>query len=288
MAPSAHCRAGVINEDMPEKVKNLILIASGKGGVGKSTVSTNIAMSLTKRGFATGLLDADIYGPSIPTMLGDAPKPESYDGKVIQPIERYGMKLMSMGYMVDPNVAMVWRGPMLAGAVTQFVNDVDWGELDYLIFDLPPGTGDIQLSLAQKVPVTGAVLVTTPQDVALADVFRAKAMFDRVRIPVLGLAENMSFFKCDGCGSEHSIFSKGGGQRAAKEMEIPFFGGVPLEPAVRECGDAGEPIVSFAPDSASSKAFHSISGALVEAVDKANAAAQDKEKRAGKLRIITS
>jgi len=281
-------RAGVINEDMPGKVKNLILIASGKGGVGKSTVSTNIAMSLSKRGFSTGLLDADIYGPSIPTMLGDAPKPESHDGKIIQPVERFGLKLMSMGYMVDPNVAMVWRGPMLAGAVNQFVNDVDWGDLDYLIFDLPPGTGDIQLSLAQNVPVTGAVLVTTPQDVALADVYRAKAMFDRVRIPILGLVENMSYFVCGDCGTEHSIFAKGGGARAADEMEIPFFGGIPLEPAVRECGDKGEPIVSVAPNCDSSRAFISISEALVKTVDEANQAKDEKEKRSGKLRIITN
>ena len=177
---------------------------------------------------------------------------------------------------------------MLAGAVNQFVNDVDWGDLDYLIFDLPPGTGDIQLSLAQNVPVTGAVLVTTPQDVALADVYRAKAMFDRVRIPILGLVENMSYFLCGDCGTEHSIFAKGGGARAAGEMEIPFFGGVPLEPAVRECGDKGEPIVSVAPNSDSSRAFVSISEALVKTVDEANQTKDEKEKRSGKLRIITN
>ena len=273
---------------MPGKVTNLILIASGKGGVGKSTVSTNIAMALSKRGFATGLLDADIYGPSIPTMLGEAEKPESHDGKTIQPVERFGLKLMSMGYMVDPNVAMVWRGPMLASAVTQFVNDVDWGDLDYLIFDLPPGMGDIQLSLAQKVPVTGAVLVTTPQDVALADVYRAKSMFDRVRIPVLGLVENMSYFVCGDCGSEHSIFSKGGGERAAAEMEMPFFGGIPLEPAVREGGDNGEPIVSSSPNCDSSRAFTAIANALVESVEAANKAKAEEEKGSGKLRIITN
>lgn len=273
---------------MPGKVKNLILIASGKGGVGKSTVSTNIAISLSKRGFATGLLDADIYGPSIPTMLGNAPKPESHDGKIIQPVERFGIKLMSMGYMVDPNVAMVWRGPMLAGAVNQFVDDVDWGDLDYLIFDLPPGTGDIQLSLAQKVPVTGAVLVTTPQDVALADVYRAKAMFDRVRVPILGLVENMSFFVCGDCGAEHAIFAKGGGTRAAEEMGIPYFGGIPLESMVRECGDKGEPIVSAAPNCESARALVSVSDALVKAVDEANEAKDEKEKRSGKLRIITN
>ena len=272
---------------MAGKIKNLILIASGKGGVGKSTVSTNIAASLAKKGYATGLLDADIYGPSIPTMLGDAPRPDSPDGKTIMPVERFGLKLMSMGYMVDPNAAMVWRGPMLASAVTQFVNDVEWGDLDYLIFDLPPGTGDIQLSLAQKVPVTGAVLVTTPQDVALADVYRAKAMFDKVRIPVLGLVENMSYFICDGCSKEHTIFAKGGGEKAATEMSIPFFGGVPLEPSVRECGDKGEPVVIAAPDADSSLAFKSISEAIIESVGDANAKKEEEEKRQGKLRIIT-
>jgi ATP-binding protein involved in chromosome partitioning len=272
---------------MPGKVKNLILIASGKGGVGKSTVATNIAMALVQRGFATGLLDADIYGPSIPTMLGKAERPESTDGTTIMPIERFGLKLMSMGYMVDPNVAMVWRGPMLASAVTQFVNDVDWGDLDYLIFDLPPGTGDIQLSLAQKVPVTGAVLVTTPQDVALADVYRAKAMFDKVRIPVLGMVENMSWFLCGECGTEHPIFAKGGGEKAATALDLPFFGGIPIESQIRECGDQGEPIVSAFPESDSTKAFHHVTEALVESVKKANKEKAAEEEQKGRLRIIT-
>jgi ATP-binding protein involved in chromosome partitioning len=247
-------------------IKECILVASGKGGVGKSTVATNLALALAKQGLRTGLLDADVYGPSIPTMLGDAERPTTIDGKRIQPIEKFGVKLMSMGYMVSANSAMIWRGPMLAGAVMQFVNDVDWGELDYLIFDLPPGTGDVQLSISQKLKVTGALLVTTPQAVALADVIRAKAMFDRVRISTLGVVENMSHFECNGCGARHEIFSSGGGEKAAQDLEIPFLGRVPLETLVREAGDAGEPVVSRMPKSASALAFLDLAEALKKQV----------------------
>ena len=246
-----------------QNIENTILVASGKGGVGKSTVATNIAVTLAKKGFKTGLLDADVYGPSIPTMIGPAEKPKVH-GRHIEPIEKYGLKLMSMGYLVDPNTAMVWRGPMLAGAVSQFISDVDWGELDYLIFDLPPGTGDVQLTLAQKLQVTGSVLVTTPQTVALADVIRAKAMFDRVRIETLGLVENMSYFICPNCTSRHEIFSHGGGETAAKDLGIKFFGRIPLEPALRVCSDEGHPIVDAYPESSSSRAFHDIVNRLLE------------------------
>lgn len=273
---------------MHGEIKNLILVASGKGGVGKSTVAVNLALALSQQGHSVGLLDADIYGPSLPTMLGSAAKPGSPDGKRIYPIEKFGIKLMSMGYLVDPNVAMVWRGPMLAGAVTQFVSDVDWGDLDYLIFDLPPGTGDIQLTLAQKFKVTGAVLVTTPQSVALADVYRAKAMFDKVRVPVLGLVENMSYFVCSNCSDRHMIFSQGGGAKAADELNVPLLGEVPLEPAVRQCGDEGEPIVVRAPNSDSAQAFSHIAtqvNKLAQAKQREMSQA-DNRKRA--LKIITN
>ncbi len=272
---------------MTSKIKNLVLIASGKGGVGKSTVATNVALALNHLGYRTGLLDADIYGPSIPTMFGSAPRPSSPDGKTIVPVEKYGLKLMSMGYMVDPDVAMVWRGPMLAGAVTQFINDVDWGELDYLIFDLPPGTGDIQLSLAQKIKVTGSLLVTTPQDVALADVYRAKSMFDRVRIPVTGIVENMSYFVGDD-GKRYDIFGSGGGERAAEDLGIPLMGQIPIEPKVRVCGDMGEPIVQAAPDAGSSTAFRELAKRLVEAINEKTSEESEKPKGRGLLKIVTT
>ena len=272
---------------MRQAIQNLILIASGKGGVGKSTVATNVAMALAHSGYRTGLLDADIYGPSIPTMFGKAPRPGSEDGVSIKPVEKFGLKLMSMGYMVEPDQAMVWRGPMLASAVSQFINDVEWGELDYLIFDLPPGTGDIQLSLAQKVQVTGSLLVTTPQEVALADVYRAKAMFDRVRIPVLGLVENMSYFVADD-GKRYDIFGSGGGERAAKSLGIPLVGQIPIEPRVRECGDLGEPVVQASPDSDSSAAFRSIAKSLDDMVSARNEAKAASERGRGLLKIIKS
>ena len=251
---------------MSSDITHLILVASGKGGVGKSTVAVNLALALRDAGHGVGLLDADIYGPSIPTLLGPSAKPGSPDGKRIIPVEKHGLKLMSMGYLVDADTAMIWRGPMLAGAVAQFVSDVEWGKLDYLIFDLPPGTGDIQLTLSQKFKVTGAVLVTTPQQVAVADVVRAKAMFDRVRIPTLGLVENMSYFICSGCEARHEIFATGGGERAAGDLGIPFLGSIPLEPAVREAGDAGVPLSTRAPHSASARAFASLALDLHERV----------------------
>lgn len=270
------------------EIKNLILVASGKGGVGKSTVAVNVALALAQRGLRTGLLDADIYGPSLPTLLGPAARPTSPDGKRIKPVEKFGLKLMSMGYLVDPSAAMIWRGPMLAGAVTQFVNDVDWGSLDYLIFDLPPGTGDIQLSLAQKFKVTGAVLVTTPQDVALADVVRAKAMFDKVRVETLGLVENMSYFMCPNCTTRHEIFAHGGGERAAQELDVPFLGRVPLEPAVRQCGDAGKSLFDVAPTSDSAVAFRAIAADLDQRVQARYAERQKTETRKRALPIIQS
>ena len=271
---------------MPDDIENLILVGSGKGGVGKSTVATHLALALAAAGHAVGLLDADIYGPSIPTILGAAPKPGSPDGKHILPVNKWGIKIMSMGYLVDPGAPMIWRGPMLAGAVTQFVGDVLWGKLDYLIFDLPPGTGDIQLSLAQKFKVNGALLVTTPQDVALADVVRAKAMFDRVRIHVLGLIENMSYFICDNCDARHEIFSHGGGERAAVKLGIPFLGRVPLEPKVRQCGDAGQSIFAGAPASASAKAFAAMAQQLHQQLSQLNRAEAQVASRRRALPIV--
>ncbi len=272
---------------MSENIKNLILVASGKGGVGKSTVATNVALALSQRGYTTGLLDADIYGPSIPTMLGPAERPRT-DGKRIFPIERFGLKLISMGYMVDPEVAMVWRGPMLAGAATQFVTDVNWGELDYLIFDLPPGTGDIQLTLAQRFKVTGALLVTTPQEVALADVRRAKTMFDKVRIRTLGLVENMSYFICSNCEARHEIFSSGGGEKAAGELGVDFLGRVPIEAKVREGSDAGKPVLLASPESESARAFVDIAAKLDERAQAVQRELSQTEARRRILPIVPS
>lgn len=239
-------------------VKNVILVGAGKGGVGKSTVSVNLAAALAQHGAKVGLLDADFYGPSIPLMTGITAKPVSPDGKTLNPMEAHGLKIMSIGFLVEADQALIWRGPMLHGALMQLIRDVRWGELDYLILDLPPGTGDVALTLSQSVRAAGAVLVTTPQDVALADVVRAKQMFDKVQIPVLGIVENMSQFVCPHCSQVTHIFHHGGGRRAAELFGIPFLGEVPLELRVRESGDAGVPVVIRAPDSIESKAFTEI------------------------------
>lgn len=272
---------------MLEHVRHVILVASGKGGVGKSTVATNLAMALSKTGHVVGLADVDVYGPSLPTMLGTVAAPET-DGKKIIPPKKFGLKLMSMGYLVEPDQAMIWRGPMLAGAATQIIEDVEWGALDYLIVDLPPGTGDIQLTLAQRFPITGAVLVTTPQQVAVADVVRAKAMFDKVKIRCLGVVENMSHFVCPDNGLSYDIFGSGGGERTAADLDLPLLGKVPIEPAVRECGDAGEPVVGRYPSSESAKAFFAIAEELdTLAVDAAKERAR-KEKRRTILPIVST
>ncbi len=244
-------------------VKNTIAVASGKGGVGKSTVAANLAVQLARDGAKVGLLDADIYGPSIPIMFGlERAKPAARqvaENKVkMIPLEAEGIKIMSIGFLVDPDTAVVWRGPMASGALKQFMTDVDWGELDYLLFDLPPGTGDIQLTLVQSLALTGAVIVTTPQDVALADARKGIRMFEKVHVPVIGIVENMSYFICSHCGEREEIFAHGGGARAAKNFEVPFLGELPLVTAVREGGDAGHPIVATAPDSPAGKAFANI------------------------------
>ena len=258
---------GGAEENLIPGVKNAILIASGKGGVGKSTVATNLACALASSGAKVGLLDADIYGPSLPVMLGiTEQRPGTIDGKTLEPIEVRGLKTMSIGYLVDPQTAMIWRGPMVHGAIHQFLRDVNWGELDYLIVDLPPGTGDVQLTLSQKIKPVGAVLVSTPQDVALVDVVRGKAMFDKVEVPTLGVIENMSFFLCPDCGGRHDIFSSGGARQMAEKLRIGFLGQIPIEVGIREAGDAGEPIVWRDPGAPAALAFAALAEHLAALV----------------------
>ncbi|MCY4613263.1 MAG: Mrp/NBP35 family ATP-binding protein [Nitrospira sp.] len=242
-------------------VKHIIAVASGKGGVGKSTVSANLSVALAQTGARVGLMDADIYGPNIPMMMG-VPEPPEKKGDKIKPAEAHGVKIMSMGFFVPEETAIVWRGPMVHTAIQQFFRDVLWGELDYLLVDLPPGTGDAQLSLSQIVPLTGVVTVTTPQEVALYDVRKGLMMFKKVNVPLLGVIENMSFFVCGHCGERTEIFSFAGGERAAKKFEIPFLGRIPLDPAIREGGDAGMPVVVSAPDSPLTLAFRGAVEAL--------------------------
>jgi ATP-binding protein involved in chromosome partitioning len=223
-------------------VKNTIAVASGKGGVGKSTVAVNLAVALALDGARVGLIDCDVYGPSIPLMMGIDKRPEMKNGKLV-PLENYGVKLMSIGFLVDPMQAVIWRGPMASGAVKQFMSDVEWGELDYLVFDLPPGTGDVQLTLVQTIPLTGAVIVTTPQDISLADARKGLKMFQRVNVPVFGIVENMSYFVCSHCGQREEIFDNGGGKRTADQLGVPFLGEIPIDTKIRIGGDNGRPIV---------------------------------------------
>ena len=261
--PHAHSQP----EAMPG-VKHVVLVMSGKGGVGKSTVATNLSLALARAGHRVGLLDADIYGPSIPTMLGVTGRPVSLDGKTIEPLTRFGLKMMSIGFLLeDPKQAIVWRGPMLHGALNQFLGDVNWGELDFLLLDLPPGTGDVALTLSQRVRATGAVIVTTPQPVATDDVYKSVSMCKKVSIPVLGVVENMSYF-VDSAGVRHEIFGKGGGQAIADFAEAPLLGQVAIDQSVRECGDKGTPVVQSAPESAPAQSFAKIAETLVETIAK--------------------
>lgn len=223
-------------------VKNTIAVASGKGGVGKSTVAVNLACALAKDGARVGLVDADIYGPSIPLMMGINERPPMKNQK-LQPLEAWGVKVMSIGFLIDPMQAVIWRGPMASGAVKQFLSDVEWGELDYLVFDLPPGTGDIQLTLVQTIPLTGAVIVTTPQDISLADARKGFVMFEKVNVPIFGIVENMSYFICGHCGQREEIFANGGGKKAAEDLGVPFLGEIPIYTNIRRSGDTGHPIV---------------------------------------------
>ena len=241
-------------------VKNTIAVASGKGGVGKSTVAVNLAVALAKDGAKVGLIDADIYGPSIPLMMGLSEKPKIYQDKETQkmlPLENYGIKLMSIGFLIDDNQAVIWRGPMASGAVKQFMSDVQWGELDYLIFDLPPGTGDIQLTLVQTIPLTGAVIVTTPQEVSLIDAKKGLKMFERVNVPVFGIIEI-----APDTGKRYEIFGNGGGERLANSLETNYLGGIPIDPRIREGGDKGVPMVYDLPDTNESELIMEISRKL--------------------------
>lgn len=229
-------------------VKNIIAVASGKGGVGKSTTAVNLALALAAEGASVGLLDADIYGPSQPMMMGIAGRPESADGKTMEPLENYGVQVSSIGFMIDPDSPMVWRGPMVTQALQQLLELTNWRDLDYLIVDMPPGTGDIQLTLSQKVPVTGAVIVTTPQDIALLDARKGLKMFEKVGIPILGIVENMSTHVCSNCGHTEAIFGAGGGEKMCAEYGVEFLGGLPLTMAIREQADSGKPTVVADPD----------------------------------------
>jgi len=230
-------------------VKNIIVVASGKGGVGKSTVSANLALALAAEGAKVGVLDADIYGPSQPRMLGITGKPQSPDGKTIIPLEAHGLQAMSIGFLIEEETPMIWRGPMVTQAMMQLINDSRWEQLDYLVIDLPPGTGDIQLTLSQKVPVSGAVIVTTPQDIALLDARKALKMFEKVEVPVLGVVENMATHVCSNCGHEEHIFGEGGGVRMAEQYHVPYLGSLPLDIRIREQADGGTPTVVAMPES---------------------------------------
>jgi ATP-binding protein involved in chromosome partitioning len=253
-----------------EGVRFKIAVASGKGGVGKSTVSTNLALSLRALGYTVGLLDADIYGPSQQMMLGIEGRPQidEHDEKIM-PMQRHGIKTMSLGLITDPDTPVIWRGPMVMKALDQFLTDVKWGELDFMIIDLPPGTGDAQLTLTQKVPLTGAVVVTTPQDVALIDARKGLAMFRKVNVPLLGIIENMSYFICRHCGEREEIFGHGGGKRTAEMLGVPFLGEVPIDPKVVVGGDTGEPIVILEPQSPAAAAFREVARLIVEQVTSA-------------------
>jgi ATP-binding protein involved in chromosome partitioning len=244
--------------DLLPGVKSIVAVASGKGGVGKSTTAVNLALGLAAAGHKIGLMDADIYGPSMPRMMGISGQPSSSDGKNLDPMENYGIKVMSMGFMVEEDTPMIWRGPMVQSALEQMLRDVNWGELDVLIVDMPPGTGDAQLTMAQRVPLTGAIIVSTPQDIALLDARRGLNMFRKVDVPVLGLIENMSYFTCPHCGERSEIFSHGGARAEADKLGMDFLGEIPLHMDIRKTSDSGRPIVVSDPDSEYAKAYRAI------------------------------
>jgi ATP-binding protein involved in chromosome partitioning len=259
MTADVKARGGFGRQAVPG-IRNIVAVGAGKGGVGKSTTAVNIAVALARKGARVGLMDADVYGPNIPQMLGVTDQPEVSDDKKMIPPEAGGVKVISMGMLVPPDQPVIWRGPMLHSAVQQFMRDVAWGELDYLVVDLPPGTGDVALSMAQSVPMAGAVVVTTPQGVSVSDVRKAVAMFRQLNIPVLGVVENMSYFVCGHCNEKTEIFGHGGGRRMAEDMGIPLLGEVPIDTRVRSGGDEGAPIVSAAPEAPAARAFADVAG----------------------------
>jgi ATP-binding protein involved in chromosome partitioning len=270
MTADVKARGGFGRQAVPG-IRNIIAVGAGKGGVGKSTTAVNLAVALQRKGARVGLMDADVYGPNTPQMLGIEGGPEVSEAKHMIPPEAFGIKVISMGMLVPADQPIIWRGPMLHGAVQQFMRDVEWGELDYLIVDLPPGTGDVSLSMAQSVPVAGAVVVTTPQGVSVSDVRKAVAMFRQLNIPVLGVVENMSYFVCGHCQERTEIFGHGGGARMAEDLSIPLLGQIPIDTRVRAGGDEGRPIVNAAPESPAAKAFAEVAGRVAAEISKQNA-----------------
>jgi len=250
------------------RIRNVIAVGSGKGGVGKSTTAVNLALALKALGARVGVLDADIYGPSVPAMLGLSGRPESPDNKSIEPLRAFGVEAMSIGFLIEPDSPMIWRGPMATSALTQLFNDTLWDDLDVLLIDLPPGTGDIQLTLSQKIPVAGAVIVTTPQDIATLDARKALNMFEKVEVPVLGIVENMAVHTCSNCGHVEHLFGEGGGLRMAEQYGVPLLGSLPLDIGIREQGDVGAPIVVAQPQSAAAQAYLAAAQRLAEELAK--------------------
>jgi len=266
-APSPHAHRAPARGRPIEGVDKIIAVASGKGGVGKSTTACNLAIGLAQLGLKVGVLDADVFGPSMPRLFGIREKPSlGPDGQKLLPIEKYGVKVMSIGFLVEDNSAIVWRGPMVASALNQFLRDVDWGNLDVLVIDMPPGTGDVQLTVAQNAPLAGAVIVSTPQDLSLIDARRGVAMFKQVETPILGIVENMSYFVCPHCGQRSDIFAHGGARHEAEALGVPFLGEAPLHMLIRETSDGGRPVVASAPDSAQAKAYLDIAARLRSAL----------------------
>ena len=268
-SPPPATTAPATDKPLVPGVRSIIAIASGKGGVGKSTTAVNLALAMAADGRKVGVLDSDIYGPSMPRMLGISGRPSSPDGKMLKPMENYGVKCMSMGFLVDEDTAMIWRGPMVMSAIEQMLRDVEWGELDVLVVDMPPGTGDAQLTLAQKVPLTGAVIVSTPQDIALLDARRGLNMFRKVDVPVFGIVENMSYYICTECGHRAEIFSHGGARRIAEQLGMEFLGEVPLDIEIRETSDSGQPIVVSRPESEQAQTYRRIAARVAARIDAA-------------------
>jgi ATP-binding protein involved in chromosome partitioning len=271
--PQGHGRGAPHQPTVVPGVGAIIAVASGKGGVGKSTTAVNLALGLRDLGLKVGMLDADIYGPSLPKLLAIREKPETIGGTRLKPIDRYGMKVMSIGFLVDEETPMIWRGPMVMSALTQMLRDVEWGTLDVMVVDMPPGTGDAQLTMAQQVPLKGAVIVSTPQDLALIDARRGVAMFKRVDVPVLGLVENMSYFICPHCGTRSDVFAHGGARHEAERLGVPFLGEVPLHMTIREKSDAGLPVVATEPDGPHAKIYRDIAAQVRAQLDAGGRAA---------------